>query len=268
MSYLKIGDVVSFDYSHNNIGWIGIVIKQGFVNPNNKFEKQILVQPRKIKMLNETSFIIGKKYGAQIMQVVKQATKCKRQFLDGKRAFILNICKSIDNTYPNYRQLTNPSKIAIYQLILDNIKVCNTVLLLESELLTSTEYIKTRFPKAHVDIPNPLSSSFLTKMKNINFYAMTIQMFLLSFNCVYCYDFVWIDLCKSIKGDDNSDILPLVVEKNIISRNGFLAITCCLRGCNYDTTIGIILAQLNGIYELSLMKRYQPAMIFMMFKKL
>ena len=29
-SYIKVGDVVSFDYDVNTIGWIAIVIKRGF----------------------------------------------------------------------------------------------------------------------------------------------------------------------------------------------------------------------------------------------
>ena len=264
-SYIKVGDVVSFDYDVNTIGWIAVVIKRGFINPYNKYEHQMLVQPRKIKNINETEFILGDKYGCDRMQIVKQATKCRR--LD-KYTYKLKLCDVIDNTYSNRRQLTNQSKINIYKCIIDNLQVCAKALILESELLTSTEYIKTKFANACVDIPNPLASLFKTKMKNVNLFTMTLQNFLIKYDCHDLYDFVWVDLCKSIIGDQNSEILPLIMKENIILYNGYLAITCCLRGCDYDKTMRIINTYIGKKYEIVIEMRYQGAMLFMMFKKL
>ena len=104
-------------------------------------------------------------------------------------------------------------------------------------------------------------------MQLVNLFGMTFQNFLIKYDCHNLYDFVWVDLCNCIKGDQNSQILPLILKENIVLYNGYLAITCCLRGCDYNKTMRIINTHIGEIFEIVIIKRYQPAMLFIMLKK-
>ena len=265
---IRVGDVVSFDYSATKTGWIAKVVETGFVNPENKYERHIKVQEWKFALKGRTRLILEDKRDDKepVMQVLQQATKCPRT--DKDREYVLEIPRVLDVTYNNRRQLTNPDKIDTYRTILGRLDGCERVLLLESEALSFTKYLKTRYEDAEVDIPNPMADSFeKPKIGGVTLYPMTLQEFAVSDAvCGREYDLVWQDLCKTLKGD-NVDILPVLVGRQLVKPGGFLAITCCLRRCDYETSMGIIKKQIRGRYKIVDEKRYWPSMLFVLMKR-
>lgn len=260
---IKVGDVVSFDYTNEKTGWVAVVVACGFINIRNKFERQIKVQPRFIEMTGKRRFLLGEKYGDESYQVLEQATKCHQIH---KKKYALVIPKSVDNTYSSLRQLTNPDKLKSYQMIIENLDYCNDALLMESELLVFTKYLKTQFANVVVDVPNPMANLFAsTKIPDVFLYPVTFQEFIFE-NSKKQYDFVWQDLCKTLLYE-NSTILPMIVSNHIVRPGGHLAITCSLRKCDYIKSMRIIKRDIGNEFTIVTEKRYWPSMLFCLLKR-
>ena len=260
---IKVGDVVSFDYTKEKSGWIGVVTECGFINSQNKYEKQIKVQQRWVEMTGKKRFLLGGKNGDEAYQVLEQATKCCQI---RKNKYALVIPKTVDNTYNSLRQLTNPDKLESYQMILKHLDHCCDALLMESELLVFTKYLKTRFTETVVDIPNPMAASFPSiKIPYVFLYPSTFQEFIKG-HAQNRYDFVWQDLCKTLL-HENKDILPLIVSNNIVRPGGHLAITCSLRKCDYIKSMRIIKRDIGNEFTIVTEKRYWPSMLFCLLKR-
>lgn len=267
---IRVGDVVSFDFTDSRTGWIGVVKERGFINPDNKWERQIKVQPRRFQMIG-SNFLLGESYGREVMQVLQQATKCTR-WAGNNKLCKLELPDVKDNTYNSLRQLTNPDKLHTYTIILDHLRTLgnlDTSLLMESEMLSFTKFFKTSFPDALVDIPNPLVCCFQVpaNMHNVQLHPSRMQDFILSPGCHgRTYDFVWEDLCTSLL-HENADLLPLIVQQKIVKPGGYLAITGCLRQADYVRSMSYIKKHTHHDFEIVAEKKYWPSMLFVLLRR-
>lgn len=273
VSALRPGMVVSLDFSPKTSGYIGKVIKTRFINKKNKYERLVQVQFHKSVLVrrNGTFRLSSHPHpdGPPTLYVSDQLTKCPK--IRDPDVYKVELPSVADDTYKSGYQITNKDKLETYETIFKHLEACSSALLMESELLKFTEYLKTKYPQAIVEIPNPRSKSFpktkISKDPGVCLYPCTIQDFLKDHYDGEQYSLVWQDLCKTIK-NENASILPLIIKKQAVAPGGLLAITCSVRGYRLAETQHIIRTTLPPNFVLVDEHSYRPSMYFCLYRRL